>query len=143
MIEEKPADDLYGNLFNNYKNMTNTIWLELSKRLTDLWLLDNIETEFSYDNNWYLYNNLQKEFEDKYKKFYKTLTVKEAIDFIVYNIIVEFPNSFSIEIFKRKDWIHYYISWIWEWIGETQIEAIEEVLEYLLDNNLLLNNINL
>lgn len=25
-----------------------TIWFELSKKLNDLWLLDNVETEFVY-----------------------------------------------------------------------------------------------
>lgn len=107
-----------------------TINFELSKRLNDLWLLDNIETKTMlvddrYSNwffNW---------------KYYKTLTLEEAIEFILKNVKVEFRNMISLQIFFRKDWIHYCIDWIWEWIWESQIEAIEKILEYLLDNNLL------
>lgn len=110
-----------------------TINFELSKRLNDLWLLDNIETEWKIQllptkiwnkwNKWRLVKNWNWKW-----KIYKTLTLEEAIEFL--------PNWISMQ----KDWgeyIYYYFDYIWNFSSKNHIEVIEKLLEYLLDNDLL------
>lgn len=111
-----------------------TLNFEISKRLNDLWLLDNIETEKVYlvHSEWY-------DLED-YNHYLpwdiKTLTTEEAIEFLP-KFILEKQN------FRDDEWnillIWYNIKyWDFEtWLMKQFIFAIEKLLEYLLNNNLL------
>lgn len=124
-----------------------TINFELSKRLNELLLLDDIETEnwyFNWDLNW-LFKN--KFIPDKsHWEVIKTLTLEEALEFLPLIIIFKEKISEQIQIRKNSDnnWtIRYYsfdelILWT-KW--KTLLEAIEKMITYLLDNNLLYENI--
>lgn len=119
--------------------MTKTINFELSKKLNDLWLLDRINTEHYLMENifwdYVLWTEInQSTFYPKWKK-YKTLTLEEAIEFLV--------NKWS------RLWIMMYeypkIKWVWKNIVNpfdvisyiSDIKNIEKMIEYLIDNNLL------
>lgn len=121
-----------------------TINFELSKRLNDLWLLDNIETQciyfrHKYFKKWeyiledFIWNIIydKKNCEDKIK----TLTLEEAIEFLWDKYFMQISwwwfnkNIYNICIIIKTNNIQ------WEW--ETLLEAIEKIIEYLLDNNLL------
>jgi hypothetical protein len=127
--------------------MTKVISLELAKRLAPY--LENIETEYFYDNNWeaYIYDKY-----NKYKLYIKTLTLEEAIEFLPKQIKVkEYYNSTEYSIkkwylqieFIEKYMIFYInnknisesITKAFYW--KTLLEAIQQILTYLLDNNLL------
>jgi len=120
-----------------------TINFELSKRLSDLWLLDNIETEYLYQllpntkNDWWKKEKLVNNWNWKWR-IYKTLTLEEAIEFLS-----KYNYEFSI-IFKKnkisKKYEYHIKDMEWNiWINENLFLAIEEWIEYLLDNNLLNN----
>ncbi len=123
-----------------------TINLELSKRLAHY--LKNVDTEFAiFDKKeWKLKQTIWYIKTNKYTS-YKTLTLEEAIEFL--------PNEYP---WKFKDAVNYRLrierNWEWdkwkcsydrcepcedacrfEW--KTLLEAIEKMLEYLLDNELL------
>ena len=122
-----------------------TINFELSKRLNDLWLLDNIETEYIYRESinpelyicstvfitdWILYDT------DMSYNDYKTLTLEEAIEFL--------KQFWELKIILTNYRCNIYLIWNklikWENIHistDTNLEAIEKMLEYLLNNNLL------
>lgn len=108
------------------KTTMKTINFELSKRLNELWLLNNIETEYKLWEYWVFVITW---FEPiVWPKLYKTLTLEEAIEFL--------PNWISMQ----KDWwdyIYYYVDYIWNFVSSNHIEAIEKMIEYLLDNKLL------
>ena len=123
-----------------------TINFELSKILTKLWLLDNIETEYFYSANW-LYQNWRWWNRDgveywwiKYKLYdnekIKTLTLEEAIEFLKQYTK---EQNFKIETNDYMNlWsIYWQITPIFR--EKTLLEAIEKLLEFLLDNNLLTN----
>ena len=131
-----------------------TINFELSKRLNDLWLLDNIETEYWYFEQWDLFNIEEifwkKYYIQKWDWLYKTLTLEEAIEFMP--IYIKWKYKFNYEKFNKvvpysnmrkwdKHWIKYTYNWEWYiqyW--KTLLEAIEEMLEWLLNNWLLNKN---
>lgn len=117
-----------------------TVNFEISKRLNELWLLDNIETGYSYRKD------LIDRIPNKYfvLKWYmedawdiKTLTLEESIEFIPYSLLIENRK------YKDEQWItrinsytiqtDYYLTWN----KKQLIFAIEEMISYLLDNNLL------
>jgi len=126
-----------------------TISLELSKRLAPY--LEDVETEFFYYNDVeYDINNyvLLDTKEELFKKFlqwhdFKTLTLEEAIEFLQTNIAWIYDivsaestqwNYFECNYYKdwpNKDKPFDVVSW------KTLLEAIEKMLEYLLDNDLL------
>lgn len=124
--------------------MAKTISFELSKRLSEWWYLDNIETEYCYIEhfkNIHLLesnDNLVIRFKKDWWTKYKTLTLEEAIDFLPATI-----NRKSIGINKR--WGVYNVEYIENYYDmdcysatwKTLLEAIEKMIEYLLDNNLL------
>jgi len=137
-----------------YKNRimkTKTLSFELSKRLNDLWLLDDIETEYIFQEwviktlwKWWALTKewdwiiIIKKYLEKYEWliFYKTLTLEEAIEFL---------PSFNLEKinFKDEEWnvvLRSYNIILWDfetWKMKKLIFAIEKYFEYLLDNNLL------
>lgn len=120
-----------------------TINLELSKKLAPY--LEGIKTEFIYNDMWWIEENRWNTKElNEFPNVFKTLTLEEAIDFLPFKI--EMMNvKYLLEIQKRINiyYIEYFntrndryvtnknISW------KTLIEAIEKMLEYLLDNKLL------
>ena len=142
-----------------------TINFELSKRLTEWGYLDNIETEYyiNYNNSIftkeYINENLmcrRIEILSSIKWSYinedvfKTLTLEEALDFL--------PNikDYDLELRKREvayraldkeiiinEWwrnIQYYNLKTLKYCNwKTLLEAIEKMIEYLLNNNLLTN----
>ena len=114
-----------------------TINFELSKRLNDLWLLDNIETEYCYNIDWDLLSwfYAKKEYN---QIVYKTLTLEEAIDFLPTYILKHKRAKKYFQIYRNKDWYNIWYEFIhWEFSKKTLLEAIEKMIEYLLDNNLL------
>jgi hypothetical protein len=105
-----------------------TIRLELSKELSEKWLLDDIETEY------YFYKNPNWEYaiiyypdDPEWINGYKALNLEEAIEFIWKNMCqmkLLYPNA-------------------WKWIMDLQfaednikwnslIEVFEQFIEYLL-----------
>lgn len=119
--------------------MTKTISFELSKRLNELWLLDDIETEYIYWYNlyweWDVYELvLSKEYPFT-KVDYKTLTLEEAIEFL------PFIEKSALEIKKHQKYYSIWYPLISKKINfihwNTLIVTIERLIEYLLDNNLL------
>ena len=100
-----------------------TLWFKISKKLSDLWLLDNIETEYIYDIN---YNLRKYNTRWDYLFFIKTLTEIEARKFIKLDTLPEYARNRITTL---------YTQWFNCW--KTLLEAIEEMLEYLLDNDLL------
>lgn len=133
-----------------------TINFELSKKLNDLWLLDNIETKYFY-NAFYIWDDT---FEDKdykwekwinkynkYKDSIKTLTLEETIEFLPIQI-----DNYYFVLWKNDGW--YWCNYLEKDEDElyilnkalfinncnktTLLEAIEKMLEYLLDDNLLI-----
>lgn len=118
-----------------------TIWFELSKKLNDLWLLDNIETEYWYAESWWLHN-YKAEIEDR-PEMIKTLTLEETIEFLNNNKI-----TFLIENSPYYSWnekisiLIKYINWKLldfeiEVFSKTLLEATESIITKLLENNLL------
>lgn len=100
-----------------------TINFELSKRLNDLWLLDNIETKCSF-------------FKKESKEVIKTLTLEEAIEFLNdNNFILKFRKDndkrLKYNYYVESNRIGIYPSW------NSYIKCIEDLLEYSLTNNLL------
>ena len=117
-----------------------TISFELAKRLAPY--IENIDTEYKIDENWNIYNDIQNELCDafdnihRYRKLYKTLTLEEAIDFILNkNLSIEFFNRDWERWCWENNWDWTYIKWPFIW--KTPLDAVEKKLEYLLDNNLL------
>ena len=109
-----------------------TISFELSKTLNDLWLLNNIETEYWLYKNpnwdiivcWYEDNNI-----------WKTLTLEEAIIFI-WNI-----KWLSSKLIVFEWWYTWTNNKIDINISNTDLLLITEwYIEYLIDNNLITNN---
>ena len=103
-----------------------TINFELSQRLSELWLLDDIETQYCYfewkyiawDNKEYISDKLQltpyfnwikKYISNEYKLDYddyniiivKTLTLEERLEFLP-----QYINEYMLEIYK---------CWSWSW----------------------------
>lgn len=112
-----------------------TINFELSKRLNDLWLLDNIKTEY-----WYEYDNETKNYNIDYflpfnkNIICKTLTLEEAIEFLPDSIMITKHNNCNEKYLIDYNTDDYNEDFSWK----TLLEAIEKMLEYLLDNNLLI-----
>lgn len=156
------------------------IKFELAKKLNELWLLDNIDTEFVYNDYWTIYFADDIKFVDTRKEcnkihncepyyifhnansyaiqnqknewfIYKTLTTEEALEFLPDNIVWVYWALFNLVIDKNRDWylIDYknYKHWYWhiKWgkyfkNNNTRlplIEAIEQIIENLIDNNLI------
>lgn len=118
----------------------------LAKRLNELGLLDNINTEYAYNKSWWLWDPFYKK-----RYIYKTLTTEEALEFLPDNIVWIYWALFNLVIDKNKDWYlidyknnkhwYWYIKW-WKYFENnntrlTLIEAIEQMIEFLIDNNLL------
>lgn len=137
-----------------------TLSFELSKRLNELKLLDNIETKFLYSKKWKIYDKLET---GPYTYgMIKTLTLEEAIEFLPEKIIdaewgwinrdwakwSRWPCNIWFNFFKeirnQNEWIIWKIQ-IKDFdnceldlvVWKTLLERIEKMIEYLLDNNLL------
>jgi len=137
--------------------MTKTISLELSKRLIPF--LKGVETEYAYVDRSEEYFIEASDEDKKHKIFknifvlekvdweyweFKTLTLEEAIEFLTDNM---WKTSIeTLKVWQYTDDKHYRVScnkyeWIiynWDW--KTLLQAIEKMLECLLDNNLLPKN---
>jgi hypothetical protein len=122
-----------------------TISFELSKRLNDLWLLENIKTKFYIhklvndeivvdDTEWHKYITHCGELEKvAYKEGYmnyKTLTLEEACKFLV-----RLDDVTPIDIYFNKIWF-IKPSKIFHFLED--LLNVEKLIEYLLDNNLLI-----
>lgn len=140
--------------------MTKTISLELSKKLAPY--LKNIEIEYLFniyiDWDWNekainLYsNNMLDIYKDPmYYKNIKTLTLEEAIEFLPLKIETDLWPAwikYFSEIRNTDEWrIYKCVLSEWGWNNEidhrtwkTPLEAIEKMLTYILDNNLLPND---
>ena len=126
--------------------MIKTINLELSKRLNELWLLDNIETEYFWvktvHGEWII---VYWDGEEPISvEEVKTLTLEEAIEFLPEWLFIrdDFKYLLTIQRTNTKKWrvIYEHINQIdifWDQVEDTLLEAIEKMIEYLLDNNLL------
>lgn len=134
-----------------------TINLELSKRLNELWLLDDIRfvPEFAYYTKVRIANTTMHKIEiwifdniphRKYEYDNKiiTLTLEEAIEFLPKEIKWEF--EFAIKYDWEDKYIVEYNRYQQDWsiieniceTWKTLLEAIEKMLEYLIENNLLI-----
>ena len=112
-----------------------TINLKLSKRLTPI--LDNMWIEYFIDpvtKKVHSYNEILEKCDGIMDWFIPTLTLEE--------VIIELLPSW-IHLLKHidKNWKPFYTSSSnrTEFVEDTPLEAIEKMLEYLLDNNLLNN----
>ena len=142
-----------------------TINLELSKRLANY--LDSVKTEYSWIEKsepikWNIYWTefkhtwkffVWKKFMDRadtnFWKEYKTLTLEEAIEFCPkrykqqYSELTWTKNDYRLIMVKLDKWYCFKISDEFQWgtdkscCWKTILQAIEKMLEYLLDNNLL------
>lgn len=114
-----------------------TISFELSKRLNDEWLLDNIGTMYSYNKSWWLWDSFYRR-----RYIYKTLTLEEAIETLFAWTSIYFRwwrwnwTRWSIDIYSDSI-ISHLLEDEPEFEWETLLEAVEKMLEYLLNNNLL------
>ena len=133
-----------------------TISLELCKKLSEAWVLDGVETEYIWcDDTGYdfaIYKNEDKFWKENNQLIWwpiKTLTLEEAIE-ILPDTISKWANPYNLRIRKATPWLgsykidyslwgHYkeFLIEIDLWYWKTLLEAIEKMLEYLLDNNLL------
>ena len=114
-----------------------TINFELSKRLNELGLLDDIDTEYYIDEENTIYSNSCIGYEDAY--IVKTLSLEEALEFLKNEIWI--ACDFSIRNVHNMWWK---LEWCFEepepnifikW--KTLLEAVEKMIEFLLDNNLI------
>jgi len=118
-----------------------TINLELSKRLAPY--LENIETQKYTDWNFTFYwRTLEHQFKlwtENKNNYYKTLTLEEAIEFLPERI-----SGWDLELAMNKTRVAYVMLWdcspnemvnYYSW--KTLLQAIEKMLEYLLNNDLL------
>ena len=110
-----------------------TINFELSKKLNDLWFLDNIDTKYHLTVSWLWFR--VKQWKPEYKEDIKTLTLEEVIEFLP-------PYT---KLWKDSHWEYFIdnknipLSYMNNLFWKTPLEAIESMLEYLLENNLLNN----
>lgn len=134
------------------------ISFELAKKIQ--LYLSNFETEYKVSDDWIIYS--EEEIEEWLTQgidylFWaiKTLTFEEALNFLPrtniwitrLDLIVDTEifrlTMYTIDIANEK-WAIDYISsvwtrlWIWQKTWRTQIEAVENMINYLLDNNLLI-----
>ncbi len=120
--------------------MTKVINLELSKRLQEV--LKEEEPEYAIDNEWNIWELIyaQSEHDEFWEDWYfKTLTLEEAIEFLPKWID---GNKLIIEVLWSGWVIKYSSDDIDKWClckvaDFTLLEAIEKILTYLLDNNLI------
>lgn len=125
----------------------NTINFKLSKKLKEQSILFDVDTIY-YFYKWKLeYSNNHKNytFEER-ENLYKTLTLEEAIEFLPIKI-----DNYYLVLWKNDNW--YWGNYLLKdednlYILDksllinicnkaTLLEVIEQLLEYLLDNNLL------
>lgn len=117
--------------------MNKTINFELSKRLTDLWLLWEINNNYLYYQNNETWNY---EIVDRYEIIWdrayicNTLTIEEAIEFFNKNKI-DIIFTYKNQVCYGSDLLN--INWFVNYSNSNKIKAIEEIIEELLDNNLL------
>lgn len=108
-----------------------TINITLSKKLIPY--LKNIDTKFYYED-WFIIHKWWVDIKN-YKKLWliKTLTLEEAIEFILKKIGVED----SLQLWNNYIW--FFIKWelVLELSNFSLLQAIEKILEYLLDNKKL------
>jgi len=131
-----------------------TITLELSKRLAPY--LEDVDTEYwleIYTSDWEDINEAPEDFWNLYPiwntradtsvsyKQIKTLTLEEAIEFLpkkhpkykeYYLRMMLYDKTWDVEY-----WMCEPCETMWGACWKTLLEAIEKMLEYLLDNDLL------
>ena len=123
----------------------NTINFEISKKLYEKWFLEFKQYEYSWffrvDDEWNSlaickHNNDYNEYLETYTE-YPTLTLEDAIDFIQnkkYN-----SHKFNIDILQEyySITIEFKIADSTTFKEKTLLVAMEQMIEYLIDNNLL------
>ena len=110
-----------------------TINFELSKKLNELGLLDDIDTEYYHNKLWMTVID-KYDRKGKEKEWHiKTLTLEEAIELLPDCIEITKHNNDKDKYLIDYNSDDYNESFYWK----TLLEAIENVLEFLLDNNLL------
>lgn len=132
--------------------MTKVLSLETCKRLQDRWLLDDIETEYLYIYEFLEPNKYEIIKTDGYctlNPIIKAPNLEEAIELLPKKL--EFENiPVYLEIFPYKNlWCicYRYDKTIFDllndnqecqvWLWKTLLEAVEKMINYLLDNNLI------
>lgn len=120
-----------------------TINLELSKKLQEH--LKDIETEYYYEA-WLRGKYFLEEWISSFDKDnwdIKTLTLEEAIEFLPETIILNDHEEVELSLYKR--WVSYDYFWFEEYGSlkffedeASLLQAIEKMLEWLLNNNYLL-----
>ena len=112
-----------------------TINIELSKKLEPY--LENIETEYRY--RIYKYSKTGKTVglvKNKLPWDIKTLKIEEAIEFILSSL----TDEDSLQLWNN--YICVFIKWelVLNLSNLSLLQAMEKILEYLFDNNLLKND---
>lgn len=116
--------------------MTKTISFKLSKRLDELWLLRDVETEYYWaldlEDTWII---LSRDSKIPTQKEIKTLTLEEWKNFLNN---IKWKENIKIDIFSSE-----ILSIIWLWLKSNwiTIEILEIMFTYLLDNNLIWQNL--
>lgn len=110
-----------------------TLSLETSKRLEPF--LENVETEYFYSTEWTL--NKLLEWDHRYLRN-KTLTLEEAIEFLPSHHCCKINDLEQVERLtgNKEDKYWMIIGDIWLY-WNTLLEAVEKMIIYLLDNDLL------
>lgn len=130
--------------------MEETINFKLAKRLNDEGLLEGVETKYYYDDKFLI----KKEMVDlkNYKQLWliKTLTLSEAIEFLPAHIKqykLRWTKWDEANPYWPRIWysVYYVCEYNWKILDsyftwKTLLEAISNMIEYLLNNNLLWTN---
>lgn len=124
----------------------NFIKIETCRKLQERWVLENFKTEYSYFKNcdplvWFEINKtFEKLWRLNWVENVPALSIEEAIDILPKNI---WPDILHIRVQWSWRVIKYFNEynmdvWVWHkvwWF--TLIKALEKMIEYLLDNNLI------
>jgi len=122
-----------------------TINLELSKRLTEGWYLEDVETDYYRMENifwdYVLWDKIDKsKFYPEWDKV-KTLTLEEAIEFLPKKHPKYKEYYLRMMLYDKTWYVEYWMcepcETMWSACWKTLLEAIEKMLEHLLDNDLL------
>lgn len=121
-----------------------TLTLETSKRLQEAWIFKEIKTEYIYNEWGAIEENIWNDIEILEYRCIKTLTLEEAIELLpsylddrYYWLLIRKTNT------KREKYVVQYVnqftndSLVSEVSSETLLQSVENMINYLLDNNLL------
>jgi len=108
-----------------------TINFDISKRLVPY--LENVKTKY-YLEDWFLINEWWVDLKN-YKNLWliKTLTTEEAIEFILFSL----ADEDSLQLWNNYICVFINHKLVLNLSNLSLLQAIEKILKYLLDNNLL------